>query len=139
MSLNKVFTFFFYYIPYRTYLYYKTSPTPKFSTFILLLFLSSSNIISIFFILNQINNWRYTILTENKMMNKFVFIPLFLSPLVVAILSFYYVKKEKVREMNKYYTNMPSSEKSRLNLLFWLYVTASIIFFLSGVMSPLWL
>jgi Na+/H+ antiporter NhaC len=72
-------------------------------------------------------------------MNKFVFIPLFLSPLVVAILSFYYVKKEKVREMNKYYTNMPSSEKSRLNLLFWLYVTASIIFFLSGVMSPLWL
>jgi hypothetical protein len=136
---TRVFDFFLYYVPYRAFVYYRTSPTPKFSAFILLLFIISSNVFSIFLILNHVLNWEYSILSENRVTNRFVVIPLMLSPFIVLIMLFYTLNRNRVRERVIFFENLAVRDKSRLNMFFWLYIVGSIILFLLAITSPVWL
>lgn len=136
---HRAYKFFFFYVPYKSYLYYRTSPTPKFSAFVLLLFLSSSNVFSLFLLANQFFGWEFSGFTGNRIVNKFVVIPLLLSPFVLLALLFYTHNKEAMKQAVIDFENYSELNQKMGNRYYWLYVGASIALFFSALSSPLWL
>lgn len=136
--VKRIYDFFFFYVPYRTFLYYSTSSMPKFSAFILLLFLISSNFVSIFLIVSQFCEFGYSLFSEDKIKNRFVDIPLLLLPFVLIILLFYLSNKEVLKKKIMNFEGAAKEEKDKLNLYYWLYVIGSIFLFFLAIMSPLW-
>ena len=138
MILNKLFEFFFFYVPYRAYKYYSTSPTPKISAFILLLFLLSSHVFSFFIIFNEINELDYSLFSEDKVKNRFVTIPLMLLPFTLFMLLFYILNRETLKNKAIAFEAYSDKDQKRYGLYYWCYVVGSILFFLSALVSPLW-
>lgn len=136
---NEVYKFFFYYVPYRSYQYYKMSPTPKFSTFILLVFILTSHIFSIFLLIKQYLGYDISVLSSNKAYNKFVLIPSLCVPFVLLMLIFYKLNSRKLISAFKEFDESAESKKKVRNMYYWIYISFSILFFFASITSPLWL
>lgn len=134
-----LYMFLCFYVPYRSYLYYKESPAPKFSTFILLLFIISSHFFSLLLLANQISGNDFSILSDKRAYNKFILIPLLLLPFIFFMLLFYNLNRDAISNAFRDFDMSPESAKKVRNTYFWIYVVFSIVLFFASITSPLWL
>lgn len=139
MSLRRMYRFFFFYVPYRAYLYYKASPTPKFSAFILLLFLLSSNVFSVFLLMNRFFVLGFFESASHRATTKFIVVPLFLSPFVLLMLLFLWFKKDELKLAFKEFDNYSELNRKVADRYYWFYVCMSVVLFFASLTSPLWL
>lgn len=78
-------------------------------------------------------------LTENSNLNKFVRIPVLISPIFITILLYYNKNEKKIEEYLIKFANLDEIQSKKMNVKFLVYIIASIMLFLLSILSPLFL
>lgn len=110
----------------------------KIFSFINVLVLLILNLLSIIFIINNFLKKDLFIyyLPENNLNNKFLIIPLFISPFAI-LLYFYFRKNEiKILMLAKSMDDLPIKRRRQIKFSFLTYILISVTVFLFSIISP---
>ena len=77
--------------------------------------------------------------TNNRAMNRFVIIPLLISPIFITLFLIYKKNRTYIESTQLEFSLMNTKQKSKLNFYFWFYIIFSIFLLFSAATSPLWL
>ncbi|MFL9482883.1 hypothetical protein ACI6Q2_08900 [Chitinophagaceae bacterium LWZ2-11] len=78
-------------------------------------------------------------LTENEYLNRFVIIPLIVSPIFIILWVVYKKNKIKIEEFLIYFTTITKDEKKKLNTIFWLYVISTGLLLILSTILPVFI
>ena len=77
--------------------------------------------------------------TNNRAMNRFVIIPLLISPIFITLFLIYKKNRTYIESTQLEFSLMNTKQKSKLNFYFWFYIIFSIFLLFSAITSPLWI
>lgn len=137
-SMKSLYDFFFFYIPFKVHKYYDGDSIQKFSTYIAVVVIISLNLFSIYFI-GSVYIGSKLFFFDNDFLNKFIGIPLLLSPVFLFTYFFYKRNEVKYEEYFVLFESYPLGKKKKKQLLFWCFIVFTFAFFLSSITSPLWI
>jgi hypothetical protein len=105
----------------------------------MLLGLISINILSACLLIALLFDLNVPIMSNNRLFNKFVLIPLYLAPLCLVMYLIYSMNREKYRSKFEMYQDLPMEKGKRNDICFWMYVIVSILIFIGAITSPVWI
>lgn len=107
-------------------------------SFIHITFLICFNFFSVFLVVSNFFNFDFDLIYSpiNGLLNKFIFLPLVVTPFFILIYSFYFFKRKSINEYLKKFDLLEEKDKKQLNFYFYLYIISSIAFLLFSIISP---
>jgi hypothetical protein len=97
------------------------------------------NLLSVYFIVNNIVKPDFFFLSENRVLNKFIIIPAYVVPIGLIMYLFYSKNKANYKERFDAFDQLSPKAIRKMNIYFWAYVFGSCVFFFLSIVSSGWL